>query len=242
MLKNFISQIKSPSFIIVAVVLAAAFVFAVNNLQNDNDKGQGAIKTAVAGSGDETTKANDEGFNIQNALSERSIGQDDAPVVIHEYSSLSCGHCAKFHNETLAQLKENYVDPGKVKIVFHDFPLNKPALYGTMISRCIPKDQYYNFTQLLFENQEKWAFSPDFESRLSQYAKLAGLSSQEIENCFSNEDLQKGITDKIQAAQQKWGIQSTPTFVFDDGKEIIAGAQPYSVFKDKIDQALKDSE
>lgn len=255
--EKFIAQIKSPIFLIAVIVLVGAFVVSVVNLQDSPEKKQGTIKQASANSGDSSgnvsgdshkAKENQENvsssdsIDLQSALAERSIGADDAPVVMHEYSSLSCGHCAKFHNESLSRLKENYVDTGKLKIIFHDFPLNKAALYGTMISRCLPQSQYYNFIQLLFENQEQWAYSPDFESRLTQYAKLAGLSEQKIEKCLSNQDLQKAITKNIQNAQQKWGIRSTPTFIFGDGGETITGAQSYAIFESKIDALLKDAE
>ena len=96
--------------------------------------------------------------------------------------------------------------------------------------------------QLLFENQEQWAYTPDFENRLTQYAKLAGMNSQEIQECFASQELQKGITENIQQAQQKWAIQSTPTFIFGEGEETIEGNQPYSVFEDKLNRLLKESE
>lgn len=254
--EKFITQIKSPVFLTAVVILAVAFVVSVVNLQDSPEKDQSGIKQASANSdvssdgvseGSNNAKENqknvvNDSISLENALAERAIGSDDAPVVMHEYSSLSCGHCAKFHNETLARLKENYVDTGKLKIVFHDFPLNKAALYGTMISRCLPQNQYYNFIQLLFENQEQWAYSPDFESRLYQYAKLAGLSEKNIDQCLSNQELQKAITKNIQNAQQKWGIRSTPTFIFGDGGETITGAQSYAAFESKIDALLKNAE
>ena len=84
------------------------------------------------------------------------IGDKNAPVTIIEYASLSCSHCADFHNNTLGDLKKEYVDTGKARIVFRNFPFNYPALLGSMVLRCIPEDVRYDYMNALFQLQPKW--------------------------------------------------------------------------------------
>ena len=188
---------------------------------------------------DADPSSNKDDLDVEAALSERSIGSDDAGLVIHEYSSLSCNHCATFHNETLGKIKENFVDKGKVKFVFHDFPINKQALYASVISRCMPQDKYYNYLQLLFETQEQWAFTNKFAERLTQSAKMAGLSEERIDACFSSEKLQQGLMKQFQEAQNKHNIRSTPTFIFGDGDEVVTGARSYEFFEKRINEYLQ---
>lgn len=187
--------------------------------------------------------AQSDGTPLSNMISERAIGPEDAPIIIEEFSSLSCSHCAKFHNQTLDRLKTEFVDTGKIRIIFHDFPLNRPALYGSMLARCLPETQYYKFLQLLFKTQEQWAFTQDFESRLIQSAKLAGLSETQATQCINNQALQQALITNIQQAQKEHGIRSTPTFILTtkNGKrDVIAGAQPFEVFAEKISGYLSD--
>ncbi|MDH5772781.1 MAG: DsbA family protein, partial [Rhodospirillaceae bacterium] len=77
------------------------------------------------------------------ALSEKTIGSPDAKVVIHEYASLTCSHCANFHTNVLPEIKKNYVDTGKVRIVYHDFPLDDLALAASMLARCAGNDKFF---------------------------------------------------------------------------------------------------
>lgn len=177
-------------------------------------------------------------IDIEKALSERSIGADDAPVVIHEYSSLSCGHCATFHKQTLGKLKEEYIDTGEVKLVFHEFPLNRPALFASMLARCLPEKQYYNFIQLLFETQESWAYVSDFDVRLKQNAKMAGLSEQEIQKCLSDALYLEAMVEQVKTAQEEHNIRSTPTFIFEDSDMVLSGARSFEDFSKAIEQQL----
>ena len=84
------------------------------------------------------------------------LGDNNAPVTIIEYASLSCSHCANFHFTTLPQIMENYVNTGKVKIVFRDYPLNFPALVGSLLLQCISKDIRYDYMSALFSLQNEW--------------------------------------------------------------------------------------
>lgn len=169
---------------------------------------------------------------LPDGYSERVLGDPDAPVTIYEYSSLTCPHCANFHTDTLPELKERFIDTGKAKLVYRDFPLDKLSLAGHLIARCAPEPLYFRLMDVLFSEQRKWARADQPLEALMQYARLAGMSDDTINACFQNEALLKNIQDVQQQAQSVYGIDSTPSFVIDG--QVLAGNQPVDVFADAI--------
>ena len=95
-----------------------------------------------------------------------AVGNKNAPITVIEYASLSCSHCADFHNNTLEDIKKEYIDTGKVRFVFRDFPFNYPALLGSMVLRCIPEDVHYDYMNALFQLQPKWALRENSKTTL----------------------------------------------------------------------------
>ncbi len=174
----------------------------------------------------------------EHVLSARTLGDPNAPVKLEEFASLSCPHCAHFHTDVFPQIKEAYIDTGKVFFTFTDFPLNAPALEGTLISRCLPKARYFKFLSFLFEKQPDWAFADGYTQYLKQNSRLLGLSEQDAEACLTNETLRVGLIGKVQAAQEKYEINSTPSFVL-NGTDVINGGQSFEEFQKKIDALLK---
>lgn len=170
------------------------------------------------------------GFDLNAALTPRGIGNPNAPIKIVEYASLTCNHCAHFHNDVLPELKSKYIDTGKVYLEFQEFPLNAPALDASLLARCLPADRYESFTGLLFKTQEDWVTRPDYISALKQNAKLAGLGEQAADECLKSNELRMAIGQGIQSASETYKISSTPTFVI-NGTEIIRGAMPVSEFE-----------
>ncbi len=170
-------------------------------------------------------------INIEQAFAPRTIGNPDAPIKIVEYASMTCSHCAHFHNDVLPALKEKYVDTGKVFFEFREFPLNDPALKATLTARCLPVEQYENFVGLLFKTQEHWAGGINYMEILKQDAKLAGMSDATFEACQEEPNLKLKIAESMQEAKEKWKISATPTFIVNDGAEIIQGAQPLAEFE-----------
>lgn len=177
-------------------------------------------------------------IDVTKAMGARSMGNPNAPVKIMEYFSLTCGHCANFHNITLPQIKK-YIDSGEVYIEFHEFPLNAPALRASMVARCLPEDKYYGYITLLFKTQDTWMTNPDYMSSLRQNAKLAGMSDETFDACVANNNLQQALGEQIKQATDTWKIESTPTFVVNGGKEIIKGAQPAYEFE-RVFRAVTD--
>jgi len=174
--------------------------------------------------------------SVQDALSEMSIGSPDAPVTLHEYSSLTCGHCANFHTKTLPDIKKNYVDTGKVRIVFHDFPLDNLAFAAAMIARCAGPKRHFELFDRLYHAQDNWARSEKPRAALVAIARFSGLSVEDVDQCLNSDELAKGIQSTSQNAQDLYSISSTPTFIL-NGKK-IQGALTYDDFKDELDKAL----
>ena len=171
----------------------------------------------------------------------RTVGDANAPIKIIEYASLTCSHCAHFHNDVYPELKSKYIDTGKVQFEFREFPLNDPALKATLTARCLPADKYESFVSLLFKTQDHWAGELDYMKSLAQNAKLAGMSDETFEACHSQGDLKLKVADVMQQAQDKYKVASTPTFIINDGAETIAGAKDLAEFERVFRKVTNDA-
>ena len=168
------------------------------------------------------------------------IGNDDAPVTIIEYASLSCSHCAEFHMETLPKLLEEYIDKGLAKIVFRDFPLNYPALMGSMVLRCVPQDIRYEYQEALYELQSKWVFRDTAKTKQELYKIMqsGGMKKEEFDKCIENVDLENEILVGLMNAQEEFKIKSTPSFIING--EVVGGNKSIKVFRQIIDKSLSE--
>lgn len=195
------------------------------------------------------TPARAEIVSTEKALSEMALGKKDAPVVIYAFESLTCPHCKSFHDNAYKQIKTKYVETGKVRIVFKDYPLNGQAFYGTLVARCLGPDRYVGMTDILFENQAQWAgFGGDkFFQTLAQYARLAGMSDEDFKKCIGNKELIEGVQKAQKEYNDKYKIESTPTFIIGTPNKMdttdakrIEGAQPFATFEAAIKSFLPD--
>ncbi|HTZ79651.1 MAG TPA: DsbA family protein [Stellaceae bacterium] len=168
---------------------------------------------------------------------DRILGKPDAPITIFEYASLTCPHCAEFDRETLPKLKESWIDTGKARLIFRDFPLDGTALKAAILARCSPPSEFYSFIDVLFRSQQSWAVSSDLNAALEKIAKLGGLSDETFNACMKNDDLQKQIVAERYQAEKQYGVDSTPTF-FINGVKFV-GAQPFSEFDKALQAASK---
>jgi protein-disulfide isomerase len=161
---------------------------------------------------------------------ERSIGSSDAKIVVGEYFSLTCTHCAAFSVETMPKIKSQLIDAGKVKWVYHDFPLDQVALTASMVARHLPVDRYDPFVNALFRTQDRWAFARGVNSNdeLAKMAALAGMTRPEFDAAVNDTALRSWILQQQQNDQDKWKIDSTPSFVI-DGKK-YAGEMSFDAF------------
>lgn len=169
------------------------------------------------------------------ALPDKVIGQADAPVTIVEYASMTCPHCAHFHEQTLPALKEKYIDTGKAKLILREFPFDPRAEAGFMLARCAD-DKYYPMVDVLFSQQDNWARVQDARSALLQIARLAGFSQESFEACLTNQKLLEDVRAVKDRGEKEFGVDSTPTF-FIDGKK-YPGAMSIGEFSAIIDPLL----
>jgi protein-disulfide isomerase len=173
--------------------------------------------------------------NTAAMLSERVIGSADAPVTIIEYFSLTCPHCAGFHNDTYAGLKAKYVDSGKVKFVYRDFPLDGVGLRAAMMARCLDEQRYAGVIQVLFRTQNNWARAADPVAEIKKIGQLAGLGDDAFQSCLQSEALANGILAKRQEASAA-GVRSTPTFEIEG--RIYPGSRSLEEFSEILDPLL----
>jgi len=167
---------------------------------------------------------------------DRVLGDPDAPVEIIEYSSLTCPHCASFHADTLPEFKREFIDTGRVRIVYRDFPFDRAALGAAMTARCLPPDRYFGFLDGLFRAQAQWSRAQDPAAELQRLARVAGLSPTAFEACLADQRLADTILERRLDAEQRFGVRSTPSFVIQGGQELLVGNQPIERFREVIDR------
>jgi protein-disulfide isomerase len=172
-------------------------------------------------------------------LAETALGEANAPVTVVEYSSLTCPHCAAFHRDTLPKVKESYIDTGKVRFIYRDFPLNRLALAAAVIGRCVDPARHFAFIDMLYRDQDSWSQSRDPLAELKVRAQLAGLSDSQFEACLDSKPLIQAVQQRAQEGQQQYGIDSTPSFII-NGKK-VSGEQSFEAFGKAIDAALAEA-
>jgi protein-disulfide isomerase len=173
------------------------------------------------------------------SLPDMAIGPADASVTVVEYASMTCPHCAAFTEQVFPKIKSEFIDTGKIRFVFREFPLDIKAAAGSMLARCIAKTdagKYFAVVDLLFKQQNEWA-GPKTTEVLKRIGKQAGLTEQNVEDCLKDQ----ALLDKI-AADQKYAnevlkVNSTPTF-FING-EMLKGETSFEEFAKKINPLLK---
>ena len=160
--------------------------------------------------------------NRSSILIERTLGSNSAPNELVEYASMSCPHCAKFHNEEMEKIVKEYVNTGKVKYIFRDFPLDRAAMLGSMVAQCQNEERYFPVLNALFRQQEKWIFSEDITDSIHKILKQYGITFNEIEDCLKETDENKNRWEKILETRlkgQQMGVDATPMF-FVNGKKV----------------------
>ena len=170
---------------------------------------------------------------IAHVTSPRVLGKDDAPIKVVELFSMTCSHCASFHNNTFPDVKKRLIDSGMLQFEMQPFPLDQIALRGHALARALPKNKYFPMISMLLKDIDRWARNPDPLAALSQMARLAGMSTADFDAVMGNRALLEAIVEMRQKAHKSWEIQSTPSFVVND-KTIISGDLSYEDFAAKI--------
>ncbi len=163
-----------------------------------------------------------------------SLGSDKAPVTIIEYASMTCPHCAHFSTTTFPELQKRYIDTGKVKFIFREFPLDALAAAGFMLARCAGNDKFMPIIETLFAKQPEWMVQKPVPP-LMEIAKQFGFTQQTFDACLANQKVLDGIQEVRDRAAKSLGVNSTPTF-FVNGKKLV-GDQSIDALA-KVDRPL----
>lgn len=212
--------------------------------------GCGGAKTEAAAEGGAVTDggglaAASEETAKSGAFAEMAIGDENAAVTVIEYSSLTCPHCATFHESILPDIKRDYVDTGKVRFVFREFPTAPAhlAVAGSMLARCAADkggvDAYVLVSEALFKKQRAWITSNDPRDELIKVAGQAGMDEEAFQSCIERKELLDHINETITEGRDTYQITSTPSFVVDG-----AVRHPNSVedFSKILDEALEKAD
>jgi protein-disulfide isomerase len=164
----------------------------------------------------------------------RSVGSPSAPVTVQEFFSLTCTHCAHFSNDTMPEVMDKLITPGKLRIVYHDFPLDSVALEAAMIARSLPPEQYFPFCSALFASQDAWAFAAgiNYTDQLWKMAALAGMSRPTFDKAVNDTALKTWIQTQQVADEKMYNIEATPTFLINGRAQ--AGDMSYDAFVSAI--------
>lgn len=168
-------------------------------------------------------------------LKEMIYGNEDAPVTIVEYASLTCPHCADFTLNTFPTIKEKYIDTGKARLIFREFPFDPRATAAFMLARCAPEERYFPMVNVFFQQLQQWAMAQDGEAALLQIAKLAGFTQESFQACLTNQELLDDI-NAVRERGSEYGVNATPTFFINGAK--YAGSLSVDEMSAIIDKLL----
>ena len=173
-------------------------------------------------------------LNAAPAEGDMSMGPDTAKVTVIEYASASCPHCAAFYKDVFPTLKTEYIDTGKIKFIFREFPHNDAALAAFMVARCAPKEKYFPLIDIYLTTQNEWLQNP--LEGLNKIAQQAGFTKESFDACLKNEAVAKAILD-VRKTADGLGVTGIPTF-FING-EMLDGEKTIEIMRAKIDPLLK---
>jgi protein-disulfide isomerase len=175
--------------------------------------------------------AEDKGF----ADGEMVLGDKNAPITVIEYASMTCPHCAHFHEQTYAAFKTKYIDTGQAKFIFREFPLDRLALAASILARCAGEQRFFPMLDVLFKQQSQWARAKDPSVALRSLGKLGGVSDAAFDACLASKPLSNLIINNRMNGEKEHKINSTPSFVING--ELHSGALTI----EQLDKAIADA-
>lgn len=151
-------------------------------------------------------------------MATRQMGDPNAKVVVEEWFSLTCIHCAHFSENTFPLVKKNLIDTGKIRYVFHDFPTDQLATVAAMVARTLPPERYEPFTASLLASLDRWAYIKDSSplDALKKMAAFAGMPGDVFDKTVADQELMQFILAQQTEAQNKYHFDATPTFRFNN--------------------------
>ena len=167
------------------------------------------------------------------------LGKDEAPIKIKIFSSLTCPHCANFHVNVLPKIKKKYVDPGKVQLIFIDFPLDQMAFDASKLLHCLERKKQITFLDKIYENQNKWTSGlniNEINNNLKEIVDVLGINSSQFDKCINNDVIANKIINARIDGQRKYSIDSTPTIIINEKK--LEGSASFKNIKKKIEKLI----
>ena len=167
------------------------------------------------------------------------IGSNNAAVKIKVFSSLTCPHCANFHINVVSEIKKNYVDSGKVQLIFIDFPLDKASFNASKLLHCLDKKKQIIFLDTIYEGQSEWTVGSninEINDNLRKIVKNLGINSARFDKCLNNEVISNKILEGRIDGHQKYSINSTPTIIINEKK--FEGSASFKNIKKKIEKLI----
>lgn len=165
-----------------------------------------------------------------------TLGQADAPVEIIEYGSFTCPHCAAFEETVFPQIKENYIDTGKVKFTFREAYFNKYDMWASLMARCGGEMKYFGIVDMIYSTQNEWARQSSEQGVADAIRKMglqAGIGQEELDACMQDGEQLKALVAWYQGNVEKDGFNSTPSFIV-DGE--LHSNMPYDEFSKLLDE------
>ena len=174
-------------------------------------------------------------------LNNRNIvmGEDNAVVKIKIFSSFTCPHCANFHFKIIPEIKKQYIENGKVQLIFIDFPLDQAAFNASKLLHCVNKDKQMSFMDIIYEKQTQWANSNDINEINNNLKKIAvdfDIDSDQFDKCITNETISDKILNNRIDAGKKYSINATPTIVINEKK--LEESVNFKNIKKKIEKQI----
>ncbi|MGF1544810.1 MAG: DsbA family protein [Parvularculaceae bacterium] len=219
-------------------VLGSAVLIACGGANGAGDAADGsAVEKAARKDVASNADAPAAGFALETDM---TIGEPDAPITFIEYASVTCPHCATFHETILPKIKEKYVDTGQVQFVFREFPTapTEFALIGSVIARCAGEkdgeDAYFLVLGQLLKNQRQWVFGDDPEAELLKIANQAGMDKEAMYACLKRQEFVDLIQENVKAANEAFDIKGTPSFVVNGEKRSLRSIEDFEQAFDEI--------
>lgn len=177
--------------------------------------------------------------STEEAMKELVEGDPGAKVEVIEYASLACPACKYFHENIYPTLKKDYIETGKIRFIYRDFPTNSSALAAAMIARCAGPERHSGMIDMFFTTQQQWGRSQQPLQALTMVARMGGIGPSEVDQCVKNSELMQGIQSGAKHASEEMGVSGTPT-VFVAGKMSENGLKMEELLKE-IDEAIADA-
>lgn len=195
-----------------------------------------ALITGIT-SGTANAQANMAELAKPGPLGDKILGKENAPVTVIEYASLTCPHCEHFHSTVYPTLKSKYIDTGKVRFIFREFPRDPVDIGAFMLARCAPGDRYFPMIDVLFDQQKNWAFTKESAKQLLMIAKQAGFTEESFDKCLSDNKLAEEIRNVGKRGYEEFKVDSTPT-LFING-QVFKGETTPAALEKALDPLIK---